>query len=166
MKKIFAIVIFVSFLTISETTFSQKTKDKTEYVYESSKGKCKVTFPAKFEVKESTTKKGLKNTMVKASKNGDVFMFNHAIQEKNIQELKPYKYIDDLVLGFANKMKGKIKSERIMKDAKIKLNDKDLYVFYRLFFKKNIQYQFIIITKAKKRNKVMKNFLQSFEYLN
>lgn len=164
---VFILIIFFS------TVYSQKNNDynaSNNFTIKSEKPKFKITFLSEYKLEESKTEKGLKSEFYRAVKGENVFMFKYS-EHKNPAVSSDNKiYMNASLESFMNgvgadlikKYEFKVKKQKGL-EAFLKIQDKNLNVFYRVIIVKHVQYQIIVITKTDKKTDEINNFFDSFQ---
>lgn len=168
-------ILSVFFLVIAFfNVYSQNSNDKNiskNFILKSEKPKFKIIFPAAYKLEESRSEKGLKTELYRAVKYEDVFMFKYSEHKNPAVSSENKKYMEASLESFINGIKATLikKSEFKQKKQKgteafLKIQDKNLNVFYRVLIVKNVQYQLIVITKSLQKSTEINSFFNSVSF--
>ncbi len=141
------------------------------FILKSDKPKFKISFPADYKLEESRKENGLKTELYKAIKNDNVYMFKYTEHKNPAVSSDNKMYMDASLESFSNGIQADLIKKYEFKQKKqkgleafLKISDKNLYVFYRVFIIKHVQYQIIVITKSEEKTPSVTNFFDSFEF--
>lgn len=173
MKNLLKTPFLLTFFFLSIGLSAQKLNDKlseNSYILDSEKPKFSITFPSKFKLSESKVEKGLKSEMYQSVKDGNIFMLTYS-EHKNPAVSSENKMFTEASLNSFMKGTG---SELIKKyefkqkkqkglEAVLKMKEKNLYIFYRVFIYKHTQFQLTVISNSPEKSEDVNNFFNSFK---
>ncbi len=166
---ILLVSILLSFsLSAQNTNVSTK---KTSFKLTKEKPSFSINFPAEYKMEESSDNKGLKTELYTALLGTDVYMLKYTEHSNPVVSSDNETYMNASLQSFETGIKGTIQNSKKIKYNKIKgteaflsLDDKNMYVFYRVFIINKVQFQLIVISNEKERNRKIKTFFDSFEF--
>ncbi len=175
MKKQFniSLILLVSIL-LSFSLSAQKTNvstNNTSFKLKKEKPSFSINFPAEYKMEESSDNEGLKTELYRALLGNEVYMLKYTEHSNPVVSSDNETYMNASLQSFETGIKGTIQNSKKIKYNKIKgaeaflsLDDKNMYVFYRVFIINKVQFQLIVISNEKEKTKNIKTFFESFKF--
>ncbi len=172
MKNLLKTLFLLIFLFLNLGLAAQKNNDKlseNSHILNSEKPKFSITFPSKYKLSESKVEKGLKSEMYQSAKDGNIFMLtyseykNSAVSSENklFTEASLNSFMKETDSELIKKYEFKQKKQKGL-EAVLKMKEKNIYIFYRVFIYKHTQFQLTVISNSQEKTKDINNFFNSF----
>jgi hypothetical protein len=165
------IVLVILYLFILQTGFGQKERDASNdslFILKNESPSFLVKFPAAYSLKESSIDNGLKSERYESVFNDDIYMLKYSAHKNAAVTGDNQVFMDASLESFVNGIKGTLIDKSTFKyyktngiEAFISIDEKNLYVFYRVLIIDRVQYQIIAITKSKEKTKAIDRFFKS-----
>ncbi len=173
MKKILISLSALSLIIFFQFNLNaQKTNDHSKgdaFILKMEQPKFSIKFPASYKLEESSKDKGLKTELYRAVSGDNVYMLKYTEHKNPVVSADNEDYMQASIESFVTGIKGTLIKKDTFKYKKTKgtevflsLDGKNMNVFYRVLIIDKVQYQLIVITKAKVKTYSIKNFFNSF----
>lgn len=170
MKNHIILLLFIALITFNDS-FAQKERDDssdTSFILRNEDPSFIIKFPSLFSLKESNEDKGLKSERYESVYNEEIYMLKYSEHKNPAISGDNKVFMDASLDSFVTGIKGSLMTKTEFKyykttglEAYITIDGKNLNVFYRVLIIDRIQYQIIVITKSKEKNKEIDQFFKS-----
>ena len=169
-KKVF--LFFTLTLLSCLPLMAQKMADNpndTSFILKHSTPEFTIQFPNSYVLKESKVNNGLKSELFESEYMGDLFMLKFSEHKNPAVSGDNRMFMDASLDSFVTGIRGTLINKNDFKylqnnglEAYISLVESNRYVFYRVLIIDRVQYQIIVITKAKDKTQETELFFKSF----